>query len=148
MTHPFDRRGRGRTLALAALMLAAVACGGGGGSPATANGLPTPVPSSSASPVATDPAATITITSAGVSPKEIQVAVGGRVTFVNNDNAFHEMTSDPHPIHTDCPEINQVGALGPGTSRQTLAFTRARTCGYHDHGQDTNTALQGRIVVR
>ena len=94
-------------------MLAAVACGGGGGGTP-----PTPhqhaQPATPASPVATDPATTITITAAGVSPKEIQVAVGGRVTFVNNDNAFHEMTSDPHPIHTDCPEINAVGALGTG----------------------------------
>ena len=128
-------------------MLAAVACGGGGGgSPSTPTS--TPTPPAPASPVATDPATTITITAAGVSPKEIQVAVGGRVTFVNNDSAFHEMSSDPHPIHTDCPEINSVGALGPGTTRQTAAFTRARTCGFHDHGQENNTALQGRIVVR
>jgi plastocyanin len=145
MTDPEDPRRRDRRPVLATLMLAAVACGGGGGggSPAT----PTS-PQPSASPVAADPATTFTITSAGVSPKEIQVAIGGRVTFANNDNAFHEMTSDPHPIHTDCPEINSVGALGPGTTRQTAAFTRARTCGFHDHGQDTNTALQGRIVVR
>jgi hypothetical protein len=74
--------------------------------------------------------------------------VGGRVTFVNNDTAFHEMSSDPHPIHTDCPEINQVGALGPGTTRQTAAFTRARTCGFHDHGQENNRSLQGSIVIR
>jgi plastocyanin len=144
MTDPEDRRRRDRKLALASLMLAAVACGGGGGgSPVTPSS-----PQAPASPVASDPATTVTITSSGVSPKEIQVAVGGRVTFVNNDNAFHEMTSDPHPIHTDCPEINSVGALGPGTTRQTAAFTRASTCGFHDHGQDTNTALQGRIVVR
>lgn len=126
-------------------MLAAVACGGGGGG-GTPSAPSTPVPT--ASPVAADPNTTITITSAGVSPKEVQVAVGGRVTFVNNDNAFHEMASDPHPIHTDCPEINQVGAIGPGTTRQTAAFTRARTCGFHDHGQENNRSLQGQIVVR
>ena len=145
MTDTEDRRRRDRRPFLVTLMLAAVACGGGGGggSPAT----PTS-PQAPASPVASDPATTITITSAGVSPKEVQVAVGGRVTFVNNDNAFHEMTSDPHPIHTNCPEINAVGALGPGTTRQTTVFTSARTCGFHDHGQDANTALQGRIVVR
>lgn len=145
MTDTEDRRRRHRRPFLATLMSAAVACsgGGGGGSPAT----PTS-PQAPASPAVADPAMTITITSAGVSPKEIQVAIGGRVTFVSNDNAFHEMTSDPHPIHTDCPEINSVGALGPGTTRPTAAFTRAMTCGFHDHGQDTNTALQGRIVVR
>jgi plastocyanin len=130
---------------VAALLLAAVACGGGGGGGTTSPS----TPSTPSSPAATiDPATTIMITSAGVDPKEIQVAVGRRVTFMNHDNASHEMSSDPHPLHTDCPEINSVGALGPGGIGQTAPFTRAATCGYHDHGQDTNTALQGRIVVR
>lgn len=145
MTFIGDRLRRGRRFALGALLLAVAACGGGGGGSAP-NTPSTPVPT--ASPVAADPGTTITITSAGVSPKEIQVAVGGRVTFINNDTAFHEMSSDPHPIHTDCPEINQVGALGPGTTRQTAAFTRARTCGFHDHGQASNQSLQGQIVIR
>jgi plastocyanin len=136
---------RGRRFALAALLLAAAACGGGGGSTPAAPTTPTTTPAPTASPVA---GVTITITSAGVSPKQVEVPVGGRVTFVNNDSTFHEMASDPHPIHTDCPEINQVGALSPGTSRQTAAFTRARTCGFHDHGQENNTSLQGQIVIR
>ena len=134
-------RARFRTggVAAGALLFALAACGGGGGGGPT----PTGGPSGTA-----DPATTITITSAGVTPKEITVAVGGRATFANNDNAFHEMSSDPHPTHTLCPEINAVGALGPGGSRQTGVFSAARTCTYHDHGQDQNTALQGRIVVR
>ena len=139
---------RRRTLTLGTLLLAAACGGGGGGSTTPTTPTPTPTPTTSSSPSTGDPATTITITSAGVSPKQIQVAVGGRITFVNQDNQFHEMASDPHPIHTDCPEINEVGAIGPGTSRQTGVFTRAMTCGYHDHGQDTNAALQGRIVIR
>jgi plastocyanin len=145
MNDTTQRLGRGRRLALGALLLAAAACGGGGGSPATPS-TPAPTPAPTATPVAGE--VTITITSAGANPKEVTVPVGGRVTFINNDSAFHEMDSDPHPIHTDCPEINQVGALGPGTSRQTAAFTRARTCGYHDHGQENNRSLQGVIVIR
>lgn len=140
MSNPEGRSRRG--IALMAAMLAVVACGGGGGGGST----PTTTPPSPTN--TNDPATTITITSSGVSPKEVQVAVGGRVTFRNQDSAFHEMSSDPHPLHTDCPEINSVGALNPGTSGQTAAFTRARTCTYHDHGQDTNRALQGSIVVR
>ncbi|HUG53207.1 MAG TPA: hypothetical protein VMR21_06380 [Vicinamibacteria bacterium] len=138
-------RGSGRRWAVAVLLGGALGCGGGGG---TGGGPATPSsPTSPSSPDAGGSGPTITITSSGVDPKEVQVAVGGRVTFVNRDNAFHEMSSDPHPLHTDCPEIN-VGALGPGASRQTAVFTRARTCTYHDHGQDTNTSLQGAIVVR
>jgi plastocyanin len=139
--------GRVRRLALGTLIVAAASCGGGGSTPA-APSTPAPTPAATASPVTGDANTTITITSAGVSPKEVTVAVGGRVTFINNDTAFHEMDSDPHPIHTDCPEINQVGALSPGTTRQTAAFTRARTCGFHDHGQENNRSLQGQIVVR
>ncbi len=124
---------------LAVSALCAAACGGGGG--AGSPNAPTPT-------VPADPATTITITTAGVTPKRIEVPVGTRVTFVNNDTSFHEMSSDPHPVHTDCPEMRALGAQGPGTSRQTSAFTSAKTCTYHDHGQETNTALHGTIVVR
>jgi hypothetical protein len=29
------------------------------------------------------------------------------------------MSSDPHPFHTDCPEINEVGFLTAGQSKRT-----------------------------
>src|SRR6185436_4898753 len=60
-----------------------------------------------------------TITSTGVSPKSLTVTPGTQVTFINNDTTAHLMYSDPHPEHTDCPEINQVGALERGQTRQT-----------------------------
>jgi hypothetical protein len=69
------------------------------------------------------------------------------VTFVNNDNRTHDMASNPHPEHTQCPEINSVGFLTPGQSRTTSNLTTVRTCGYHDHNQDSNTALQGTITI-
>jgi plastocyanin len=83
-----------------------------------------------------------------VSPRQIEVAVGGRVAFVNNDSRVHEMSSDPHPTHEECPPINEVSVLTPGQSRLTGTFPSARTCGYHDHGDNTNTSLQGTIVIR
>ena len=92
--------------------------------------------------------AIITITSSGVSPKNLTVSPGTQVTFVNNDRITHEMTSDPHPFHEDCPEINQVGFLVPGQSRQTGNLNTVRTCGYHDHGDSLNSALQGTITIR
>jgi len=124
------------------LALAVSSCGGGGSGPTS----PAPTPTPATQPPAAGP--TVTITAAGVSPKQIEIAVGARVTFVNNDTAFHEMASDPHPVHTDCPPMNEVGAVTPGQSRQTGPFLTARTCGFHDHGQPTNPALQGTIVIR
>ena len=93
------------------------------------------------------PPGTITITPAGVSPIAIEIAVGSRVTFVNNDSRAHEMRSDPPPMNTDCPELNVLGVIPPGGRAQTGTFRSARTCGFHDHNEDTNAALVGRIVI-
>lgn len=89
----------------------------------------------------------VTITPSGVTPKGLRVPIGSRVTFVNNDFLAHDMESDPHPTHTQCPMINQVGFIGPGESKQTGVFSDERTCGYHDHNQDTNPAFRGTIVA-
>jgi hypothetical protein len=58
------------------------------------------------------------------------------------------MQSDPHPEHTDCPEIAQVGFLTPGQSHTTGNLVIVRTCGYHDHDNFANTKLQGTIVIQ
>ena len=92
-------------------------------------------------------AATITITSAGiVSPSTVTVAVGSRVTFVNNDSQPHDMASNPHPEHTDCPPL--VAFVTPGQSGTTQNLNTARVCGFHDHNQPSNTNLQGTIRVQ
>jgi plastocyanin len=125
----------------AALMIVLGGCGGGSSSPST--GTP---PTTTPAPPPSGP--TITITAAGVSPKQLEIAPGGRVIFINNDSVPHEMHSDPHPNHGDCPPIDEVSVVTPGQWRQTGVFTIARSCGYHDHGQFTNTSLQGTIVIR
>jgi plastocyanin len=90
---------------------------------------------------------TFTITAAGVSPKTMTVALGTRVSFVNNDSRPHDMNSNPHPEHTDCPEIN-VGFISAGATGTTQNLTRARVCGFHDHNQPDVTALQGTITIQ
>jgi plastocyanin len=125
--------------AIAAAAATAFACGGGGGGTNNPTPVGTPGPSG----------ATITITSAGVvSPSSVTINNGESVTFVNNDSRVHEMASDPHPVHTDCPPINALGTLQPGQSRLTNAMTTSRTCGFHDHLNDTNANLKGTIVIR
>lgn len=94
-----------------------------------------------------NPSTTITISSTGVSPKAMTVSRGSQVTFTNSDTQPHNVNSDPHPVHTDCPEIN-VGVLNPGESRQTGSLNTVRSCGYHDHNQSTNAALQGTITIQ
>ena len=92
--------------------------------------------------------ATITITSGNkFDPAEVRVLVGGRVTFVNENNRPHDITSDPPHLHTDCPALIEVGFLQPRQSRASGPLTIARTCGVHDHMQETNPDLQGRIII-
>lgn len=126
--------------AAAAALGAALACGGGSNNspmtPSPGGGAPGPS------------GATITIGASGVNSAEVTIAVGQSVTFVNNDSRRHDMSSDPHPTHTDCPQINAVGALAPGQSRLTHAFPAARTCGFHDHDDPENPGFRGRIIIR
>jgi hypothetical protein len=58
------------------------------------------------------------------------------------------MASDPHPAHTDCTALNQVGFLQPQQSGTSGNLTTVRTCGFHDHIRDSDTSLQGTIIVQ
>jgi plastocyanin len=94
------------------------------------------------------PTNVVTITAAGVNPKAALIAPGQRVRFVNNDSRAHNIGSDPHPDHGECPEIDQVGFLAPGQQRETGNFVIVRNCGYHDHDLPNVTSLQGQIQIR
>ena len=128
--------GNKRRFLVLTTLLAASACGSSS-SPSTAPTLGTAVQTT-----------TITITSAGVSPNNIEVAVGARVLFINNDSRSHNITSNPHPEHTDCPPINSVGFLQAGQQLTTGNLTTARTCGYHDHDDASNAKFQGQITIK
>ena len=138
-----------QTLAVAALVTLA-ACGGSPSGPSGGVGggggaAPVVGATSAVGPIG----ATITIGgNAAVSPSQVTVAVGQSVTFVNNDSRAHQMQSDPHPSHTNCPSINNVALLSAGQSKSTLGFSGTGTCTYHDHNDPTNSALMGRIVIQ
>jgi plastocyanin len=120
---------------------------------ACSSGAPSPTPSSPTPPVNTPPPApsgppTVTISASGMSPLEITIASGQRVTFVNNDVRSHDVVGGIDPAHPDCPEILQVGFLTPGQRGETGVFATARTCEYHDHTALGVPAFQGRIIIR
>ena len=125
--------GRVRLFASALALFALLSCGGNNNDPPSS---PTPNPN------------TITISASGAAPRELTVSPGTRVLFVNNDSRRHDMTSDPHPDHQDCPELNQVGLLNAGQSRESGNLVTVRTCGFHDHESPDNVNLRGRIVIR
>jgi plastocyanin len=123
--------------AVALLMLAA-SCGGGSSSSSSTPTAPTGSGQSTA---------TITIAGRAVSPKAVTIARGERVTFVNNDTVAHTMSSDPHPVHTDCPALN-MGTMSPGQSRDSGTLNTARVCGFHDHDDPDNAALKGTVTIQ
>lgn len=118
-----------------AIAFAVSGCGGDGAGTPTS---PSPNPGS----------LTFTITSSGVSPRNMTIAPGAQVTFRNSDTRPHEIMSDQHPEHSDCPAINQVGVIQPGNSRQTGNLSTLRTCGFHDHSQPSNDSFQGSIRIQ
>ena len=92
--------------------------------------------------------ATFVIQNNQICPKTLTVSRGTQITIMNQDAIAHEMDSDPHPEHTDCPELNQIGFLNPGQSRQSGNLNIARTCGFHDHTNPDNTGVKGSVVIQ
>ena len=133
------RAGQVGRVGLVVLALAFGACGGDSGTPSS--------PSPGGGNATCGSGSTIVIANNTVCPSTLTVAIGTQVTFVNNDARSHNMVSDPHPEHTDCPELNQVGFLTSGQSRQSGNLVTARTCGFHDHDNFEIKTLQGSITI-
>lgn len=70
------------------------------------------------------------------------VAAGSQVEIKNTSNSPLDFDSDPHPTHTDEPELNQ-GAVDPGQSK-TFTITKKGTWGFHNHLDPTQ---HGNITV-
>jgi plastocyanin len=136
---PTTTRLAGTTVLAGAIAVLSAACSG------TMNGT---APSPGGACTASSTSTTITISNNAVCPQNITVPRGTQVTFANQDSRDHQINSDPHPEHTDCPELNQVGYLAAGQSRQTGNLNTARVCGFHDHNQFENKNLQGSITIQ
>lgn len=129
-----------RLVFAAAAAASILGCGGGSSSPTPTS----PTPTTPASNIAT-----ITIGADGrVSPSTVTIPRGGRVTMINNHSQAHDMSSDPHPEHSQCPELNQWGFLTTGQQRTSGNLNTARTCGFHDHNLPDNAGLKGTVVIQ
>lgn len=126
---------RAAALALAAAALAA-ACGGGDDrNPVTPGGV-----------VAGSIGATITLGANGASPLDVRIERTQRVRIINNDTRPHQLQTNPHTVHTDCPS-NNVIILTPGQSVDTATFNDVKACGYHDHLLPDDQKFWGQIRV-
>jgi plastocyanin len=76
-------------------------------------------------------AATITYTKNGFEPNNITVKSGEKIKIVNNSGSQLEFSSDPHPTHTNNPELN-AGDTENGQST-TITLTKTGKWGFHNH---------------
>jgi hypothetical protein len=77
----------------------------------------------------------IAYTDNGVVPSCARIASGVEMTWVNESSTRVQVSSDPHPVHTDNPEISDgefVINLGPG-ERASVTLVTAGEFGHHDH---------------
>ena len=95
----------------------------------------------------------------GFSPAHVTVAVGTKVTFVNQNGDEMWIASDPHPTHqgydgttkdqhcsagyTGATPFDECSAGGMRTS-YSFTFTKVGTWGYHNHGA---AADKGTVTV-
>ena len=127
---------------IAAALLAAfaslAACGGGGTS--------TPRSPAGTQVVAGSIGATISLTATGASPVEVRIEPTQRVRFINTDTRPHQIQTNPHNLHTDCPSSNVI-LLNPGQQVDSGIFNDVKTCGYHDHLLAEDQKFWGTIRV-
>lgn len=85
----------------------------------------------------------ITITPNGFVPDGITITTGTKITWVNKSSSEANISSDPHPTHTNYSALN-LGNVGNNGSL-SLIFPKAGRFGYHNH---LNPAQHGTIVVQ
>lgn len=110
--------------------------------------LQSPSPSASGSPMSTgspqaNASVTIVYNDSGFSPAETVVKAGQSLTFTNRSKESIQVDSDPHPIHSDDPELN-VGTIGAGQSK-TITLTKTGSFGIHNH---LNPSEKARVTIQ
>lgn len=128
------------TIIIASALLG-VACGGGGGGGTTPTGPAGPTGTGSGTL-----GATIRITATGVVPKDVRITPGEFVRFINDDTRPHQIQTNPHLFHTDCPP-NNIAILSPGQTADTARFMESKGCGFHNHLLPDDQTFWGVIRV-
>jgi plastocyanin len=139
-----SRGSTGRHAAAAALLALGIGCGGGGSPTGPSSGGPTVRSTGSVGAIG----ATITIANGTVSPSQVTIAAGQSVRFVNTDSRGRNVSSDPHPAHTACPSFENIGNLSASQTKDTFGFAAAGSCTFHDHNDDGNAGMKGRVTIQ
>jgi plastocyanin len=84
----------------------------------------------------------ITYRDSGFSPPVLRAASGSEVTIENQSSADLEFVSDPHPTHTDNPQLN-TNVIGPSQSAAIIVTSKG-TWSYHNH---LDPGHGGKIII-
>ncbi|MBX4187689.1 MAG: cupredoxin domain-containing protein [Candidatus Doudnabacteria bacterium] len=77
------------------------------------------------------------------SQSPVTIDANDTVIWVNQDTVNHQIASDPHPTHTDLPEL-ESGLLATNQT-YNFKFTTSGTFNYHDH---LNPSIKGVVIVK
>jgi len=87
--------------------------------------------------------APIVYSDSGFSPAVSAVTAGGTLIIKNSSGSTVQFDSDPHPIHTDNPELN-VGQVASG-EQKSVTVNKTGCFGYHNH---LNPSETGKILIK
>lgn len=98
-------------------------------------------------PASSRSTATIEIRSTGLDSRFTVIAPSGRVTFRNRDAVPHQIASDRHPDHQQCPQLNGPLLAAGESFTATVPQEDHTSCGYHDELRLDDPAFSGTIEV-
>ena len=90
--------------------------------------------------------ATVTIRSDGMTPKEVTLNRGNRVTIRNLDSQPHQPMSDPHAAHNSCAALN-FASIPAGARAESAVINDALDCRLHDEMNVGKAAFTTRILI-
>jgi hypothetical protein len=68
------------------------------------------------------------------------------VVFVNEDSVDHVVVSAPDLRYGECPEVDGVGRLEPGATRE-MVLGRAALCAYRSGSRPGERAFEGLLFT-
>lgn len=120
-------------------LLAGVAgCGRVATTPTGGESATQPAPAPSGPPV-------VKITASGFDPQFVHLFVGRVVVFQNDDREPHAIFTDPHPGHSLCAGVFNLGSLAAGARREVEAVPGL--CPFHDDDRPGHPAFQGYVLL-
>ena len=79
----------------------------------------------------------------GFSPAQTTLNAGRSITFTNRSSGQIQVDSNPHPAHTDNPELN-AGIIREGESK-TVKVTTKGSFGIHNH---LNPIMKASVTIQ